>query len=126
MFGSIGLPELLLIFIIALLLFGPRKLPDIGKSLGKAMGEFRRASNDLQRSLEEEVAADELRAAKREVQEAVKPIPAVEPAAGALTVPAEPGSTPGDSTHQPPEPKVAPSEPGSPPPENTGQPVEPK
>ena len=84
MFGSIGLPELLLIFVIALLLFGPRKLPDIGKSLGKAMGEFRRASNDLQRSLEEEVAADELRAAKREVQDAVKPVPPGEaPAAAA-------------------------------------------
>ena len=82
MFGSIGLPELLLIFVIALLLFGPRKLPDIGKSLGKAMGEFRRASNDLQRSLEEEVAADELRAAKREVEDATKPIaPAEAPAA---------------------------------------------
>jgi TatA/E family protein of Tat protein translocase len=74
MFGSIGLPELLLIFVIALLLFGPRKLPDIGKSLGKAMGEFRRASNDLQRSLEEEVAADELKAAKREIEEVAKPV----------------------------------------------------
>jgi TatA/E family protein of Tat protein translocase len=80
MFGSIGLPELLLIFVIALLLFGPRKLPDIGKSLGKAMGEFRRASNDLQRSLEEEVAADELKAAKREVEEIAKPI-SLDPAA---------------------------------------------
>jgi TatA/E family protein of Tat protein translocase len=73
MFGSIGLPELLLIFVIALLLFGPKKLPDIGKSLGKAMGEFRRASNDLQRSLEEEVAADELKAARHEIEEIAKP-----------------------------------------------------
>jgi TatA/E family protein of Tat protein translocase len=81
MFGSIGLPELLLIFVIALLLFGPRKLPDIGKSLGKAMGEFRRASNDLQRSLEEEVAADELRAARREVEDATKLVPPTEPPA---------------------------------------------
>lgn len=83
MFGSIGLPELLLIFVIALLLFGPRKLPDIGKSLGKAMGEFRRASNDLQRSLEEEVAADELRAARREVEDATKPVSLAEPSAPA-------------------------------------------
>ena len=85
MFGSIGLPELLMIFVIALLLFGPKKLPDIGKSLGKAMGEFRRASNDLQRSLEEEVAADEQKAARREIEEAAKPpveppaVPAGEP-----------------------------------------------
>ncbi|OFV82151.1 MAG: twin arginine-targeting protein translocase TatB [Acidobacteria bacterium RBG_13_68_16] len=93
MFGSIGLPELLLIFVIALLLFGPRKLPDIGKSLGKAMGEFRRASTDLQRSLEEEVAADELRAARREVEDATKPVPPTEPSApteGAPPQPTEP------------------------------------
>lgn len=70
MFGSIGVPELILIFVLALLLFGPRKLPDIGKSLGRAMGEFRRASNDLRRSLEEEVAADELKEAGREVSAA--------------------------------------------------------
>jgi TatA/E family protein of Tat protein translocase len=105
MFGSIGLPELLLIFVIALLLFGPRKLPDIGKSLGKAMGEFRRASNDLQRSLEEEVAADELRAAKREVQEAVKPIPPGETAVNAPTPPAE-QPPPAEGSQPPPtEPK---------------------
>jgi sec-independent protein translocase protein TatA len=105
MFGSIGLPELLLIFIIALLLFGPRKLPDIGKSLGKAMGEFRRASNDLQRSLEEEVAADELRAAKREVQDAVKPTPPGEPAPTQPAGPSEPAPPTGESTHQPTEPR---------------------
>lgn len=70
MFGSIGVPELILIFILALLLFGPRKLPDIGKNLGRAMGEFRRASNDLRRSLEEEVAAEELKATGREVKAA--------------------------------------------------------
>jgi TatA/E family protein of Tat protein translocase len=90
MFGSIGLPELLLIFVIALLLFGPRKLPDIGKSLGKAMGEFRRASNDLQRSLEEEVAADELRAARREVEDATKPVPPTEPSTPAAGTPPQP------------------------------------
>jgi TatA/E family protein of Tat protein translocase len=99
MFGSIGLPELLLIFVIALLLFGPRKLPDIGKSLGKAMGEFRRASNDLRRSLEEEVAADELRAAKREIQDLSKPAP-----------PSEAGTT-SDSNPEATEPKPPATEP---------------
>ncbi len=70
MFGSVGLPELLLIFVIALLLFGPRKLPEIGKTLGKAMNEFKRASNDLQRSLEDEIAVDELKQTKREIEAA--------------------------------------------------------
>ncbi len=86
MFGSIGLPELLLIFIIALLLFGPRKLPEIGRTLGKAMNEFKRATNDLQRSLEEEIQVDELKKARREVEEAATLTPpAPQPAAAAPT-----------------------------------------
>lgn len=70
MFGSIGVSELIMIFIIALLLFGPKQLPNLGRTLGKALGEFKRASNDLQRTLEEEVRAEELRAVSREVREA--------------------------------------------------------
>ena len=44
MFGSIGGPELVVIFIVALLIFGPRKLPELGRMLGKGMAEFRRAT----------------------------------------------------------------------------------
>jgi sec-independent protein translocase protein TatA len=58
MFGSIGGPELLLIFVVALLIFGPRKLPELGKTLGKGLAEFRRAANDLRDSLETEVARE--------------------------------------------------------------------
>jgi sec-independent protein translocase protein TatA len=58
MFGSIGGPELLLIFVVALLIFGPRKLPELGKTLGRGLAEFRRAANDLRDSLETEVARD--------------------------------------------------------------------
>lgn len=61
MFGTLGMPELILIFVVALLLFGPRKMPQIGKSVGRALGEFRRASNEFKRTIEDEVAADELR-----------------------------------------------------------------
>lgn len=53
--GSIGVPELIVIFIVALLVFGPRKLPEIGKSLGKALKEFQRARNELISTVEEEV-----------------------------------------------------------------------
>lgn len=72
MFGSIGFPELVMIFIIALLLFGPKQLPHLGRTLGRALAEFKRASNDLQRTLEEEVRAEELRAVGREVTEATR------------------------------------------------------
>jgi sec-independent protein translocase protein TatA len=78
MFGSIGVPELIMIFVVALLLFGPRKLPDIGRSLGKALGEFRRASNDLKRTLEDEVAADQLREVEKDVRSAVYTPPALD------------------------------------------------
>jgi Tat protein translocase TatB subunit len=61
MFGTLGGPEILLILVIALIVFGPRRLPDIGKSLGKMMVEFRRASNDFRRTVEEEVEADKVR-----------------------------------------------------------------
>lgn len=62
MFGSIGMPELIIIFVIALIIFGPRKLPDLGKSLGKSLAEFKRASNDLKSTLEEEIRLEEQRA----------------------------------------------------------------
>jgi sec-independent protein translocase protein TatA len=72
MFGSIGMPELIIIFVIALIIFGPRKLPELGKSLGKSLAEFKRASNDLRNSLEEEIRLDEQKAdrAKAEAERA--------------------------------------------------------
>lgn len=53
--GSIGMPELLLILVIALIVFGPKKLPEIGKSLGKGLAEFKKASDDLKKTIASEV-----------------------------------------------------------------------
>ena len=53
--GSVGTPEILLVLVIALLLFGPQKLPELGKSLGRAIREFKRASQELQETIEKEV-----------------------------------------------------------------------
>lgn len=61
MFGSIGGMELLGILVIALILFGPRRLPEIGRTLGKTMQQFRRAANDLRVDLEREVRSDEVK-----------------------------------------------------------------
>lgn len=65
MFGSIGMPELVIIFVIALIIFGPRKLPELGRSLGRSLSEFRRASNELRSSLEEEIRLEEQREAAK-------------------------------------------------------------
>ena len=50
--GPVGFPEMVAIFVIALLLFGPKKLPELGRTLGKAITEFRRASNELKATFE--------------------------------------------------------------------------
>ena len=54
--GPLGFPEILLILVLALLLFGPRRLPELGRAIGKGLAEFRRASNDLRATIEEEVS----------------------------------------------------------------------
>jgi TatA/E family protein of Tat protein translocase len=61
MFGSIGMPELIIILVIALIIFGPRKLPELGRSLGRSIGEFKKASNELRNTLEEEIRIEEQR-----------------------------------------------------------------
>ena len=66
MFGPIGMPELIVIFVIALIIFGPRKLPELGKSLGKSLGEFKLASNDLRHTLEEEIRVEDVKPAPAE------------------------------------------------------------
>jgi TatA/E family protein of Tat protein translocase len=74
MFGTLGGQEIIFILVIALIVFGPRKLPEIGKSIGRMMAEFRKASNDFRRTLEDEVEADKARAV-----DPVTPAPAETP-----------------------------------------------
>ena len=61
MFGSLGIPELALIFIVALIVFGPKRLPEIGRTLGKAMGEFKKATDDFKNTIEREVRVEEMK-----------------------------------------------------------------
>ncbi|MGE0456169.1 MAG: twin-arginine translocase TatA/TatE family subunit [Vicinamibacteria bacterium] len=100
MFGTLGGPELILILVVALIVFGPRKLPEMGKSLGKMMLEFRRASNDFRRTIEDEVETEKLREATR-IPALDVPAPAATPVAGAVAAPdavAPPSSPPGTLT----------------------------
>jgi sec-independent protein translocase protein TatA len=86
--GSIGMPELIVIMLLALLIFGPRKLPELGRSLGRSLGEFKRASNELRNTLDEEIRLEEQRSAERpRAPETVRSTPVDEPG-----IPRETGS----------------------------------
>ena len=81
MFGSIGMPELIIILVIALIIFGPRKLPELGKSLGRSLNEFKKASTDLQNTLEQEIKIEE----QKEAAAKAAPSHTVTPGPGAGT-----------------------------------------
>jgi sec-independent protein translocase protein TatA len=67
--GSLGMQEIIVIFIIALIVFGPRKLPEIGKTLGKGLAEFKKASSELKNTWEQEVQLDKT---KEEITQVIK------------------------------------------------------
>jgi len=71
-FESIGAPELLVILVVALIIFGPRKLPDLSRSLGKSLADFRRASDEFKRTWEREV---ELEATEKDARIAQAMLP---------------------------------------------------
>jgi len=72
MFGSIGLPELIIIFIVALLVFGPKKLPEVSKSVGKAIRDFKKSTEDIKGKIEDEIKAEEFRSLKDELNKDIK------------------------------------------------------
>jgi len=84
MFGSLGIPELLVIFVVALIVFGPKRLPEIGRTLGKAMGQFKKATDEFKNTIEREVHVEELKqlaSTTIPVHEAVSrsaPVPVIE------------------------------------------------
>jgi sec-independent protein translocase protein TatA len=69
--GSLGMQEIIVIFVLALIVFGPRKLPEIGKSLGKGLAEFKKASNELKQTWEEEVRMEKEKEMMTQAKDAV-------------------------------------------------------
>jgi Tat protein translocase TatB subunit len=114
MFG-IGVPELLVILVVALIVLGPKRLPDVAKALGKGLAEFRRATSDLTDELRSaqtmiEREAREVDRATRQRSEAksaaARPAPAGEPVAqGSATTPG--GTQPAAAPDLPPASKPA-------------------
>jgi TatA/E family protein of Tat protein translocase len=94
MFG-LGVPELILIFVVALIVFGPKRLPEIGRTLGKAMAEFRKATDDLKSTVEREIRVEELKQIGPSLVAPIETVSRTEPAPPAIEEPPATPSTPG-------------------------------
>jgi TatA/E family protein of Tat protein translocase len=90
MLGSLGFPEILFILVLALLVFGPRRLPEVGRKVGRALGEFRRATGDLKRSIDREMTMADMAVKgsppestqpRYETEQATAPVADAEPSA---------------------------------------------
>ena len=121
-FGSLGISELLAIFVVVLVFFGPKRMPEVARSLGSAMREFRRSLNQIQRELEEADPMSELRKETKSIlsqlPEQVRPAMADSPAPqrttesqGAAVRDKEPESEPEQGSG--PSVEAPPTEPGS-------------
>jgi len=75
-FMNLGFPEMIFIFLLALIIFGPKKLPEIGRQIGKALNEFKRASNEFKAQIESEISHLDV--------ENHQILPPAEPPAGAI------------------------------------------
>jgi TatA/E family protein of Tat protein translocase len=99
MFPNLGIPELVIILVIALIVFGPRKLPELGRSLGKSIGEFRKASNDLKQTLDDEIRMEEQKEQRAKVEaEQSSAVAAAEANAPVLPTTGDEGATVSRST----------------------------
>lgn len=94
MFGSLGVPELLLIFFVILIVFGPRRIPEIGRTLGKALGEFKKATDDLKNTIEREVRLEELKQVAPSIMTPFESISRTEPVTTPAIAPATETSAP--------------------------------
>jgi sec-independent protein translocase protein TatB len=81
-----SLGDSIFIFGLALVIFGPKKLPEIGRQLGKLVLEFRRASNEFKMQIEEELRAAEVADRQKQIAAPVTPAPAPEPTSDPLTI----------------------------------------
>ncbi len=105
---NLGMPEMIFIFLLALIIFGPKKLPEIGRQIGKALGEFKRASNEFKWQLEAEMRQLELEAEReKETKTTAAPAPVLQAPVGTI-LNTEAQSLPANG-NQPPASESAPS-----------------
>jgi TatA/E family protein of Tat protein translocase len=103
---NLGFTEMAFIFILALIIFGPKKLPEIGRQIGKALAEFKRASNEFKWQLEAEMRQIEAEATRERLIKAAPTAPAAQAAAAGES--ADNGASPGP-TIKPPDMEIYPT-----------------
>ncbi len=81
---NLGFPEMAAIFVLALIIFGPKRMPEIGRQIGKALAEFKRYSNDFKYQLESEVRQWEIEETLRKEKEELKKVMTTMPPEGAV------------------------------------------
>lgn len=94
MFGPLGFPELVFILVLALLIFGPKRLPEVGRTIGKGMAQFRRATTDLKRTIEAEIDLEGEGSRRAAGRPAALPAPRPIPAEGKATIEPMPPALP--------------------------------
>lgn len=102
--GSLGVQEMVVIFLVALVLFGPKKLPELGRTIGKALTEFRRASNDLKATFEREMQTlerenEDLKETTRRISSDIRASTNLDFSSFDTTAEAEPSSLPHPEDH---------------------------
>lgn len=102
MFG-LGMPELLLILAIALIVIGPQKLPEVAKTLGRAMGEFKRSAQDLKNSIDIETTVKDVKPVKKKLKEGTKDITEDDPKSKPQQTSTETGNSGGPEIKKDPE-----------------------
>jgi sec-independent protein translocase protein TatA len=90
---SIGAPELLVIIVLALIIFGPRRLPEIGRTVGKSMREFRRAASEIRAEIQQDLDEEPPAVRRPRTKPAPAETPGDEAASGSTTGPAGDGPT---------------------------------
>jgi len=75
---NLGFPEMVFIFLLALIIFGPKKLPEIGRQIGRALNEFRRASNEFKAQIESEINKLDIEETRQQI------LPPAEPPLGTV------------------------------------------
>jgi TatA/E family protein of Tat protein translocase len=103
---NLGLPEMIFIFLMALIIFGPKKLPEIGRQIGRALNEFKRASNEFKSQIESEISNLDIPDTKFDLRDLTNKIlpPSELPQARVTITPAQPEAVPPSEPPVPPSP----------------------